>query len=279
MKKRHKYTLYIIGALILLKALVLVDVYALNLSDPISRALKQLYPVKIVGWHMVSAYDLQIATAEAISLDPQSTQEQVLNQLVKAEKMRNLAQRLKLGLKSDAATDELTYIKKADEAQYRTIIKNNFAGRESDFVKFVAYPQAWEALLRIQFNSDINVNKDQFNLAQDLLQKINRGEKFEDLAKQYSEDRASGQLGGDLGFVEHGQLIPELEKQATISPLGVVGNQVVVTRYGYHIIYPVETATVDSKKLWHIKHILLQTQGFEEWFEQNSANIKVINIK
>jgi peptidyl-prolyl cis-trans isomerase SurA len=60
------------------------------------------------------------------------------------------------------------------------------------------------------------------------------GDDFALLAQSYSAD-ASGKNGGDLGWFQHGQMVPEFEKAAFALQPGEVSG-VVETRYGYHII-------------------------------------------
>ncbi len=276
--KRNKTIIYIVLGIIALKGLVLFDVYGTRLSDPVSLQFKQFYPVKLIGWHMVSAYDRQVAYNAAKNIDPTVTEDQVMQQLIRAEQYRNFAEGLRVKLPRDAASDELTHISKSDLAAYKQMLDTSFGGHEADIRKFVAYPRAWEALVRQYYNSQLMNSKEQFDLAQSVLDRIKNGEKFEDLAMQYSEDRASGQLGGDLGFVEHGQLLPELEKQMAISPQGSVTENIIVSRYGYHVLYPVESTNIDGKKLWHVKHIFFESRGFEAWFDAQATHIKVINL-
>lgn len=70
--------------------------------------------------------------------------------------------------------------------------------------------------------------------AQKLLDQIRQGESFEELAKMHSLD-PTGAKGGDIGYFQKGQLIPEVEeatfalKQGEISP-------VVQSSFGFHII-------------------------------------------
>lgn len=64
-----------------------------------------------------------------------------------------------------------------------------------------------------------------------LQQRVNQ---FAQFARQFSED-AAAQSGGDLGFVEKGQLDPDFEAAAWRLPVGKVSN-VVQTQYGYHLI-------------------------------------------
>ncbi|MBI5101193.1 MAG: peptidylprolyl isomerase [Nitrospirae bacterium] len=65
--------------------------------------------------------------------------------------------------------------------------------------------------------------------------RLKKGEKFEELAKKESIDKASGKNGGDLGFFSKGQMVPEFEKAAA----GLKKNDIsgpVKTNFGFHII-------------------------------------------
>lgn len=64
--------------------------------------------------------------------------------------------------------------------------------------------------------------------------KIDNGESFESLAKQYSKC-PSGQEGGDLGYFERGQMVKSFEDAAFALPIGKVSNPV-QTQFGWHII-------------------------------------------
>ncbi|WP_196303022.1 peptidylprolyl isomerase [Chromobacterium violaceum] len=64
--------------------------------------------------------------------------------------------------------------------------------------------------------------------------RIMRGAKFADMAKLYSED-GSNAKGGDLGWVNMGDLVPEFEKAMVSLPIGQV-SQPVRTPFGWHLI-------------------------------------------
>lgn len=70
--------------------------------------------------------------------------------------------------------------------------------------------------------------------AKQLLARINNGESFADLAKKYSLC-PSGKKGGELGWFNRGQMVPEFENAAFEGQKGkVVGP--VKTQFGWHII-------------------------------------------
>lgn len=61
------------------------------------------------------------------------------------------------------------------------------------------------------------------------------GEKFEQVAKEISQDSGSAQNGGSLPPFTRGQMVPEFEKAAFSQELNKVG-PVITTQFGYHII-------------------------------------------
>jgi peptidyl-prolyl cis-trans isomerase C len=71
--------------------------------------------------------------------------------------------------------------------------------------------------------------------ANNVLERINKGEKFSELAKSLSKDKASAQKGGDLGYFGRGKMVPEFERAAVALKPGEVSKPV-RTRFGYHII-------------------------------------------
>ncbi|MGO9012124.1 MAG: peptidyl-prolyl cis-trans isomerase [Bryobacteraceae bacterium] len=72
-------------------------------------------------------------------------------------------------------------------------------------------------------------------LAEDLVKQLKDGANFAELAKKYSEDTGSADKGGDLGWIERGQTLPEFERVAFALKPGETGG-VVKTEVGYHII-------------------------------------------
>ena len=77
---------------------------------------------------------------------------------------------------------------------------------------------------------------DNEDLAKDLLDQINQGADFAELARANSEDTSSNEEGGDLGFFERELMGAEFDEAAFAMNIGDV-SEVVATDYGYfHII-------------------------------------------
>jgi peptidyl-prolyl cis-trans isomerase C len=73
--------------------------------------------------------------------------------------------------------------------------------------------------------------------AKDIIARLDKGEKFEDLAKQFSEDPGSKDKGGVYEDVPQGQMVAEFDKAMfqDLKP-GETTKEPVKTQFGYHII-------------------------------------------
>ena len=100
--------------------------------------------------------------------------------------------------------------------------------------------------------------------AQDILNQLKAGAKFEDLAKKYSEDPGSGKQGGSLGWMGRGRTVPEFEKTAFSLPKGQLSG-LVQSSYGYHII------RIDDKQQAHVKPLAEVKDQIEPVLKQQKA--------
>lgn len=68
-----------------------------------------------------------------------------------------------------------------------------------------------------------------------ILDKIKNGENFEDIAKEFSEDKNSSIKSGDLGFVSEGNVPSYLTDNYEMLEVGQISD-IISSDYGYHIV-------------------------------------------
>lgn len=71
--------------------------------------------------------------------------------------------------------------------------------------------------------------------ALEVIDKLNEGENFGELAKEYSTDPGSKDNGGSYGFIERGRMVPEFDQAAFSLEVNEI-SEPVQTDFGYHII-------------------------------------------
>lgn len=83
--------------------------------------------------------------------------------------------------------------------------------------------------------------------AKEIIKKLDNGEKFEDLAKEYSDD-SSASDGGNLGYFNRGEMVSEFEEAAIKLEVGKYTTTPVKTKFGYHIILKTDQKTKPELK-------------------------------
>ena len=88
--------------------------------------------------------------------------------------------------------------------------------------------------------------------AEDVLEKARKGANFEDLAKKYSEDDSTKPKGGDLGWIQKGQTVPEFENAAFALKKGEISG-LVKSMFGFHIIKCIDREDARTKTLDEVR--------------------------
>jgi peptidyl-prolyl cis-trans isomerase C len=93
--------------------------------------------------------------------------------------------------------------------------------------------------------------------AKKLLQQINGGAKFDELAKKNSKDTGSAQNGGDLDFAKPDAYVPEFSKAMVALKKGQV-SEPVKSQFGYHIIKLEDTREAQFPAFEEVKPQVVQ---------------------
>jgi peptidyl-prolyl cis-trans isomerase C len=276
----HKHRSIVFGlVLILIIVITALWAYLISSNDPVSRFMKSIYPAAIVGGDGISLNEYDTAHESALKFSPQATRHTTMEQLVKAHREEVLLRKLGIVVTSKLVNDEMAYLSSNPTGQFNQVLQKYFNNNQKDFEALVVWPRVLDAQLRIKYNSDSRVNAPDYAKAQSILNEIKNGKKFEDVAKVESSDKVTGQLGGDLGFVKQVEILPELAGKLSSMKAGEVLSQVVVSRLGYHLLLLDGVSEQDGTTLYHLKHILIETNGFEEWLAPQLNTISVWRIK
>jgi len=118
--------------------------------------------------------------------------------------------------------------------------------------------------------------------ADDLLVALRAGADFSVMAKAKSEDPATKDQGGDIGFFTRGMLLPEFEDVAFRLKVGEI-SEPIQTKLGFHIIKleekkPAKPAKLDKETKSEIENILLQNKissALPEYFNELRQKSKI----
>ena len=119
--------------------------------------------------------------------------------------------------------------------------------------------------------------------ANEVIEKLNAGEDFAELAKEYSTDEGSAKAGGDLGYFAHGDMVEEFSDAAFKLKEGEI-SEPVKSEYGYHIIKVTgkkeakEAKYEDHKE--EIKTILFDEEinaKYQDWLDETKEKYKIKN--
>lgn len=91
--------------------------------------------------------------------------------------------------------------------------------------------------------------------AQDLLDRIKKGEDFGNMARLYSQDPGSAPDGGDLGFADRSTFVKEFAAMAFKLKAGEI-SPVFETEFGFHFLQVIERRGEQV----HVRHILIRPE-------------------
>jgi parvulin-like peptidyl-prolyl isomerase len=105
--------------------------------------------------------------------------------------------------------------------------------------------------------------------AQAALDRLKGGEDFATLAKELSQDSASKESGGDLGWFPKGMMLPEFETAAFSLPVGQL-SEIIQSQAGFHIILVLEHES--SRELDATALSTARNKAIDDWFSAQRAS-------
>lgn len=113
-----------------------------------------------------------------------------------------------------------------DEAELASFYEENKTTFDYNVVRHI--------LITCDEDAEESVVNEKSKTAQDILDRVNKGEDFSELAKQYSEDDGSKETGGVYEVQQNGSMVPEFEEWAFSHNVGETG--IVRSMFGFHVM-------------------------------------------
>lgn len=178
----------------------------------------------------------------------------VLQQMVLTEVFENEVGKDKVKELKEQADQQLALLKQQydEESKFESVLQSYGFNSEEGYKDQLYYYSLMSAAVsdRIsisdkelkaaydEYEAPIEVSHilvDDEEKAKDLINQLNDGADFAELAKENSSD-STAQNGGSLGKISKGQMVPEFEEAAFALEEGKYSEEPVKTKYGYHII-------------------------------------------
>lgn len=251
------------------------------------------FPAVVVNWKplsyseyredfktLIKFYEGQ-KSVSAESTVPESSEikKNILDRMIKNELAEQIAKkRYDIKISQQEIDEEFQKMieQSGSQDQIEKILSEIYGWDSRQFKKKVLEPFLFQQKLQEAIAKDAGLNPDKEKRAQEILAEVREGkEKFEDLAKKYSED-LSAEGGGDLGYFGRGVMVKEFEEAAFQLGPGEVSD-LVRTRYGYHIIKVEEVLKNEAGEVTqiHARHILIKTKDMDEFLNEEMGKAKI----
>jgi foldase protein PrsA len=242
----------------------------------------------------LAEYEAQVALAVSAlgqqqNFDPQTTEgqaallqlrRQILDSMIDQALIEQAAARAGVVVSMEKVEAEMSRLIGDDAIQFDDWLKANDMTRES--FKVQLQRQLLSAAFQEYIVGSLPPEVEQVHArhilvmseteAMDVLVRLRAGESFATLAEEYSQDRATKDQGGDLGFFPRGIMPAEIELVAFALDPGQVSG-IVKSDFGYHII---EVLEKDPKKAVSEEMLTAWRQNeFIGWLEEQRATANI----
>jgi len=151
--------------------------------------------------------------------------------------------------------------------EYYNKNRQDYEGKETVRIK--------QLLLLLPPNANETIKAKMKNQALQLHKRVMDGEPFDLLIVKYSQGPAAAQ-GGDVGFIERGTIIPEVEAAAFKLPVGQV-SAVIESSVGFHIIQVLDKKGAGLKPIAAVREEIktkIEDEKLENKFDEWIASVR-----
>jgi peptidyl-prolyl cis-trans isomerase SurA len=143
--------------------------------------------------------------------------------------------------------------------------RNDYEGKEAARIR--------QILVIVPKNCDVETKEEKRSIAEETLRRLRNGEPFVLLAAEVSQGPAA-QSGGDLGYIEKGLLLPEVDTVAFSLKQDEISD-IIETSVGFHILQVVDKRGAGIKPPESVREEIIEKLGsqkmeekFQEWLKE-----------
>ncbi|CAI8716903.1 peptidylprolyl isomerase [Methylocaldum szegediense] len=233
--------------------------------------------VAVVNGRPISRTAVEILSAEVAQRrgDSGISDEQIVEELIKRELLSQEAEAQQL-------TKDPKYAARLENANRMMLSQiaaehfiNTAAISDEDLKK--EYDQRVGSLKMTEYKAR-HILVDSEQAAKDVIKKLQKGEKFADLAKKVSKDPGSKGSGGDLGWFNPQQMVPPFANAVVSLKNGELTQTPVQTQFGWHVILREDSREQPPPAFDAVKDQLrsmMQTQRLQQHIGELKAKAKI----
>ncbi|MCD4805263.1 MAG: peptidylprolyl isomerase [Desulfobacterales bacterium] len=183
----------------------------------------------------------------------------------------------KLKIKKGIAIQKLIETQIADKIKISDEESKVFYDKNPDLFKQPEQIKASHILIKVEPGADEIKKSEAKEKIKKIKQKLNKGEDFATLAKEFSEGPSKNK-GGDLGYFQRGQMVKPFEDAAFALKTEEVSD-IVETQFGYHIIKVIDKKPEKTIAYENVKKDLAQHLKQEKTNQEVKIYIQKLSEK
>ncbi len=272
--------------LILFQGLLMLGIYKYSWDGAIIYKFSKIFPLPVVmvNFRFISyrsflddVYALEkyqkYKNGENAKVDKNELKRIVLNQFINRSLIEDRLRSYGVKIDNNKINEALNSIYKdfGSKDDFAKRLKELYNWSIDDFKnKILKYNlEETELSKRIVQDMTIKKNKEAYEKAKKALERLKKGESFEDVAKDMSEDLQSADKGGDIGWLEKGTIDEDIEKVLFKMKKGEISD-ILKTRFGYIILKVTDKKPAEKDKAEQVKvsHILINAMALPEYIDK-----------
>lgn len=225
--------------------------------------------------HTLRNFDIK-SNGPSATLTEEQMSDQVLWRLLNNVIISDMAKNFSVSVEQkdieEVKVQIMKQFKNEDEAS--AALKDRYGWTMSQYEDKVIKYYILQNKLVDKISADIKSREEIMSKAVAILKSIKDGASFEETAKLQSQD-GTAENGGDLGWFERGEMVPQFEEAAFALKKGELGQEVIETPFGYHIIKTTDKKTEEGVEQVRASHVFFRFPSMETYLDTATKNAKI----